>query len=223
MKEVRIADEQADDPEKVQVGHLTEHSETERLESAAEQISKMEQLRPDVWSRLTETQKEWSLRRVGEKLSRVYECPAPPFIASSLPPGRAGGYSDWNYLTRLDHQEIRSNDVHEALDSYCHEFRHAYQNEQAGRYDSGYLHRQEFHLRSYRSETEGRFNSPFRHLCHDEAKAAQWAENLRPGNYVSSDVDPERYRGQPVEKDAWDFAGRITDAVRRRQQGHTGM
>lgn len=196
MKEVRIQDAQPVDPERLRVGTLNEHTETQKLESATEQIGHIEQLRPEVWSQLTETQREWALRRVGEKLSHVYECPAPPFIGSTLPPSEAGGYSDRNYLTRMNRQELRSSDVGEALDTYCHEFRHAYQHEMAGRY-----------------------RSAFRHLCHDEAKAARWDENLR--HYVPPEQGLEKYMGQPVENDAREFAARIREGVRRRQ-AHTG-
>jgi len=195
VKEVDILNDQPADPERLQAGHLTEHSETQRLESAVEQISKMEQLRPEVWSQLTETQREWSLRHVGERLSHIYECPVPPVIASDLGKN-AGIYSAPEYLARMDHQEFRSNDVYEALDTYCHEFRHAYQHEMADRY-----------------------KSTFRHLCHDETAAVQWAENFRPGHYVEGDG----YRTQPVEKDAWDFASKIVERVRGRQQLNTQM
>ena len=62
-----------------------------------------------------------------------------------------------------------------------------------------------------------RYSSAFRHLCHDETKAAQWAENLKPGHYVSFEDTPEGYKSQPVEQDARDFASRLKEEVRRRQ------
>jgi len=221
VKEIRIKEVQSVDQESLRLGMLNECKETERVEGAAEQISHIEQLHPKVWSQLTETQREWSLRRVGEKLSQVYECPAPPFISGSYKEENGGitrgEHSNFDYITKLNREVIEMDDSGQALETYCHEFRHAYQHEMAGRYDSAYMHRQEFHLRSYQSEMEGRFNSPFRHLCHDETKAAQWAENLKPGNYVSFEEDPERYAAQPVEKDARDFGARVKEAVCRRR------
>ncbi|MFZ4397716.1 MAG: hypothetical protein ACOYOU_19065, partial [Kiritimatiellia bacterium] len=139
MKELDMLDEQPADPEKMQIGHLTEHTEAARMECAAEHISQIKQLRPEVWSGLTETQKEWSLRQVGEKLSHVYECPAPPLISSNLGEN-AGSYSNQEYLAKMDHQEFRSNNVYEALDTYCHEYRHLYQHEMADRYNSAFRH-----------------------------------------------------------------------------------
>ena len=198
MKEVSIVKEQPADPEKVQVGHLTEHTESERLESAAEHLSQMKELRPEVWSGLTETQREWSLRQVGRRLSEAYECPAPPFIGSQMAEVDGGtllgAYSDSEYMTRRNRELLKEDDAGEALGTYCHEFRHAYQHEMATRY-----------------------NSAFRHLCHDEAKAAQWATNLN-GRYVSYEADPGSYEAQSVEKDARDFARSLTEEVRRRQR-----
>ncbi len=198
MKEASIIDEQAADSEKVQVGHLKEHTETERLEGAAEHISQIKQLRPEVWSGLTEAGRESCLRQVGRRLSEAYECPAPPFIGSRLAEDdrgiTLGEHSDDEYITKVNHKVLNMNESGRALETYSHEFRHAYQHEMATRY-----------------------NSAFRHLCHDETKAAQWAENLKPGSYVSFDVNAEGYEAQPVEKDARDFAARLKEEVRRRQ------
>ncbi len=198
MKEVRIVDEQAADQERLQVGRLAEHKETERLASAAERISKIEQLRPEVWSGLSETDREWRLRQVGQKLSEVYECPAPPFIGSQMGEVKGGillgSYSDSEYITMLNRELLRKDDANEALGTYFHEFRHAYQHEMAGMY-----------------------NSAFRHLCQNEAQAERWAENLKPGHYVSFEENRERYEAQPVEEDAQDFAKRLKEEVRRRQ------
>ncbi len=197
MKEVRIVDEQRADPERSQIGHLAEHTETERLESAAEHLSQIQQLRPEVWSGLTETDREWYLRQAGHRLSEAYECPAPPFIGSQMDEVDGGvllgAYSDSEYITRLNRDLLRENDVGKVLETYCHEFRHAYQREMADRY-----------------------KSTFRHLCHDEVRAAQWAENL-DGRYVSFDANPEGYEAQAVEKDARDFAQGLREAIRKRQ------
>ncbi len=198
MKEVRVIDEGPADREKVQIGHLAEHTETERLENAADSISRIEQLRPEVWSRLTENSREWCLRQVGQRLSEVYECPAPPFIGARMAEVDRGvllgTHSDSEYITRLNRELLKEGDVSETLETYFHEFRHAYQHEMATRYTSA-----------------------FGHLCHDETKAAQWAENF-DGRYVSFEVDPGRYEAQSVEKDARDFAYSLKEGVRKRQR-----
>lgn len=197
MKEVHIADEQITDPERMRVGQLMEHTEMERMENAAENLSQVEQLQPEVWSGLTETERESCLRQVGQRLSEAYECPDPPFIGSQMAEVDGGvtlgTYSDSDYIARLNRELLREDSSGEALETYCHEFRHAYQHEMAGRY-----------------------NSAFRHLCHDEAAAARWAENLN-GRYVSFETDPEGYEAQSVEKDARDFAHKLKEEVRRRQ------
>jgi len=198
VKEVRIVDEKQADPEKLHVGHLAEHTETERMESAAEHVSRVEQLRPEVWSGLTETEREWCLRQVGQRLGEAYECPAPPFIGCQMAEVDGGvlrgAHSDSEYITRLNRDLLKEKNADEAIETYCHEFRHAYQHEMATRY-----------------------NSAFRHLCHDEAKAARWSENL-DGRYVSFEADPEGYEAQSVEKDARNFAHSLKEEVRRRQR-----
>jgi hypothetical protein len=199
-KEVHAITDNPVGQEKLRVGDLSERTEAERLEHAAEQVSKIEELRPEVWAGLTETQREWQLREVGQRLSEAYECPAPPFIGSHLPKSDGGvllgAHSDPEYQTRLNRDLLRENDPAEALGTYCHEFRHAYQHEMVARYK----------------------NPNFRHLCHDETRAAQWADNLREG-YVRFETDPAGYEAQAVEKDANDFARRLTEAVKRKQLG----
>lgn len=176
---------------------LAEITEAERLDTVAEHLSQMEQLRPEVWSKMDETSREWCLRQVGQRLSEAYECPAPAFIGSQMAESDTGvllgAYSDSEYITHLNRDLLRSNDAGEALDTYSHEYRHAYQHEMAVRY-----------------------NSAFRHLCHDEAVAAQWAENL-DGKYISFEADAEGYASQPVEADARDFANKIKGEVYKRQ------
>lgn len=197
MKEVRTVDDKTADPENLRPGAFTEISETERLDRAAEQLNRIEELRPQSWSRLNATQREWCLRRVGQNLSDAYECPAPLFIGSTMPE-LAGGvllgeHSDSENITRMNRDLLRDESGDKALETYCHEFRHAYQHEMATRY-----------------------NSAFRHLCHDEAAAGQWAANL-DGGYVSFEQTPEGYEGQPVERDARDFAQKIVAEVQRRR------
>jgi hypothetical protein len=110
VKEIRATDEQPTDPERIRVGRLDEHSEAGRLENAAESVSRIEQLRPEVWANLSETRREWCLREVGRRLSSAYECPAPEFIGSNLTENERGvtlgEHSDFNYLTRLNRRVI---------------------------------------------------------------------------------------------------------------------
>jgi len=195
MNEVRVVNEQPTDPEKLRLGGITEHDETHMLEAASEHLGQINGLRPEVWSGMNENDREWCLRQVGGKLSEVYECPPPPFIGSQMAKVEGGvllgEHSDANYITRLNSDLLRESDASEALKTYCHEFRHAYQHEMVERYESS-----------------------FRHLCHDEAAAAQWAENFREGRYISFEGDPEGYEAQPVEADARAFADTITERVR---------
>jgi hypothetical protein len=195
MKEVRCTDEQSLDPEGVKTKTLAECTETERLESAVESIGKIEKLQPAVWTGLTELEREWALRQVGEKLSTIYEVPSPPFFGREFAEVKGGiimgEHSDSEYIIHLNRELLKADNSGEALSTYCHEFRHAYQNEMANRYDSS-----------------------FRHLCHDETQAAKWAENLG-GHYRSFEESPDGYEAQPVERDARDFAQRIMTELHR--------
>jgi uncharacterized protein YeaO (DUF488 family) len=232
LAKIRTVSEQLADPEKLKTGHLTEHTEAERLENAVEHISKIEQLRPEVWSGLSDTKREWALRQVGQRMSEAYECPAPPFISGRFTEdGKSityGEHSDFNYIIKLNRDEVlKMDDPAKALETYCHEFRHAYQHEMAGRYDSAYM--QEFRHSLDKHEITGLYNSPlhqleaagldkstFRHLCHNESQAKLWAENLNPRNYIRPEEDLKRYAEQPVENDARDFAAKIKEELRRR-------
>lgn len=197
MNELQGADEVQDDPEKVRVKDVKEVTETERLEKAAGEISRMEQLRPEEWAGLDETRREAYLRQVGQRLSDAYECPAPPFIGVKMPEvGNGvllGEHSDPEYITRLNRELIQSTNPDEALRTYCHEFRHAYQQEMAGRQGTA-----------------------FSHLCHDETQAASWGNNFK--NYVRYEDDPVGYEAQPVERDAREFSDRMMEKVRLGQE-----
>ncbi len=198
MNELKADEESVVDLERVKARSISEVSESERLEKAAEEIGGMKELRPKAWEQMDETSREWCLRHVGERLSAAYECPAPPFIGSQMPEVDGGvllgEHSDPEYRMRVNRELLGENSPDQALETYCHEFRHSYQHEMATRY-----------------------NSAFRHLCHDEVMAARWAENLKPGNYISFEEDPERYAAQPVEADARDFADRLRNEVQQKR------
>lgn len=193
MKELNILDEQPPDREQLQVGRISENTEAARMEMATARITAIPQLRPEVWTTLNESQREWGLREVGRNLSDAYECPAPPLIGSKLrEDGHSitlGEYSDDEYRMRVNDKLLKLGDSGQALETYCHEFRHAYQHEMATRY-----------------------NSAFRHLCHDETQAAKWAENL-DGGYIPFEDNAKGYKNQSVERDARDFAHRIREGV----------
>lgn len=197
MKEVRVVEEQVEDTENLRIGRLKELSETERLERSAAEVCQIEALKPEVWSGLAETDRERCLYQVGSKLSEAYECPAPPFIGCKMAEVEGGillgAYSDSNYITKLNHTLLQMNESGVALETFAHEFRHAYQHEMVERYQSA-----------------------FRHLCHDETAAARWAENL-DGRYVEFGTDPEGYKDQAVESDARTFAASLRAEVERRQ------
>lgn len=73
----------------------------------------------------------------------------------------------------------------ELVDTVAHEGRHAYQD---------------FALRN-----------PDAHA--DKEQLARWADNCEPGRYIRFEDDPEGYRNQPIEADAWDFGARVRAGI----------
>jgi hypothetical protein len=79
--------------------------------------------------------------------------------------------------------------IFEHVDTVIHEGRHAYQHQAV----SGQIR-------------------------HDPGETAEWAENMKPGHYVSGNgKNIERYYNQPVERDAYGYAEKMTEKVRQEQ------
>lgn len=77
--------------------------------------------------------------------------------------------------------------VRETIDTIIHELRHAVQHQAI--------------------EGKGFWNV-------DEERKNSWINNMRPGNYISSDVDLRRYSSQPIEKDAFTFSALVMEGVK---------
>lgn len=100
-------------------------------------------------------------------------------------------------------EKLFGNDPKVALETYAHEFRHSYQNEQVHAFDKRFM---------------GLVDNP--------EKAQEWSENLKdykqPPDAELAKTEPERfykeyeaYRNQPVEKDAREFGQKISSEVYR--------
>lgn len=169
------------------------------LDKAVEKLQQIEWLTAAQWRSLDIYEKAVALNRAGQLLSETYRIPTPPLLVQHLEERYAfGAYGDgyvfnvktgqvegadyhiaMNAQATTDYTRLFGDDPAVALETYAHEFRHAYQAEQTLRYQ----------------------RSQFRHLVDDPIAVQEWQHE-----YISPDADYEAYHNQPVEKDARDFA-----------------
>ena len=174
-----------------------------RKESAVRSIRDLEDFSPEKWREMSMERRRVALNRAGRALMDAYDCPNPPLITRELPEDdrtvTLGEYEDGatihnlqgDYALRVNEKLLQDDDPREALKTYIHEFRHAYQSEMATRYEK----------------------PQFRNWVHEPEAAAKWSEARRGGTYVRPEEDYEKYRRQGVEQDARDFAEELIRRV----------
>lgn len=203
----------------------------QRINQATEAIKKNEWMQPKKWQTLSNDEKRIALEHSGKALRDAYKSPDPPLVTKNMgDPGLQGEYGDGyssdssdrsnpeNYVgsdygirmneNGIDYEknkQLFGDDPHAALETYSHEFRHSYQQEQAHAYDKGF-------------KTD------------DSMKAKEWADNIKdykqPPDSALANTDPEKYfreyeayRNQPIEKDAREFGSRISSDVYKETYG----
>lgn len=169
-----------------------------RIETAVERLRAVPELRSAIWQSLDIHGRAAVLNRIGALLAEIYQIPLPPLVLQNLgPPSALGEYGDGyevdartgevvgsNYAIHLnehegDRENLLGEDPRLAVETYVHEFRHAYQAEQILR-----------------------FQKPqFRHLVDNIEAAEAWNQP-----YISPDENFAQYWNQPVERDAREFA-----------------
>ena len=194
--------------------------EQKRLSLTAENIEKIEWMKPEEWKNLSNNEKTWALRHSGEALGDAYHTPDAPLYTEKAASNELGEYGDGyysdpsnpekyvgsDYGIRMNEEGIadRDNklfgdDPKVAFETFAHEFRHSYQVEQAHAFDKGFI-------------------------TDNPEKAKEWSENLK--NYENSPApelartNPEKYfeeyesyRNQAVEKDARAFAKDLSTRI----------
>ena len=106
------------------------------------------------------------------------------------------------------HKRLFGEDPREAVETYGHEFRHSYQQEQVQRYEKGFK-------------------------VEDPEKAKEWSDNFKnykyPPGAEDAKNDPEKYvrdyeayRNQPVEADARDFGSKLAKNIYDDKTEHIG-
>jgi len=197
--------------------------EHERLGQAAEDMKKLDWMKPEKWETLGNDEKRIALEHSGRVLGEVYHTPDPPLFTEKAPPDELGKYGDgysfdrtepsnpekytgFDYRIKMNEEGVKEidkrlfgDDPKIALETYAHEFRHSYQTEQAHAFDKGF-------------ETDNPEN------------AKEWSENLKdyrnPPIPELAKSNPDRYfemyevyRNQPVEEDAREFAENLSSRI----------
>lgn len=145
-------------------------------------------LTDETWRRL-ETGEKMAILQAIENETAVREnrqpCVlVPEYIPSSEEEGiTMGYYSRGTRLITINTEQLAppgkySNDYREMVDTVLHEGRHAYQHQ------------------AVLGEIEH----------DDKEELAAWAENMKPGHYISYERNPRGYYNQPIERDARSFA-----------------
>lgn len=157
-----------------------------QVQDAVESLQQLDGIRPDAWAALDAAGRLETLQDVEQRMAEIQGRPPVEVMAEDMDPNTYGGWD--GSLIRLNAQHLASSDmpVAEVVNTIIHEGRHAYQD--------------------YAVAHPG--------FVPDGAVVAAWAVNMHPGNYLRlEDYGPLFYGGQPVEADAWEYAGRVTTAL----------
>lgn len=172
--------------------NIEQLAEEQRLEMATRELQRLEHLQPEKWADADAPTRRALLDEVGRRLMSAYETPAPDALDMKFPEDEngvlCGSYSDEDWRLAINEKLLEQDDVREAIRTYMHEFRHAYQREMVTRWENG-----------------------FEHLIHDRELAREWREGF--DNYTDPNSDYEAYLRNPVERDARSFAERMVNEL----------
>jgi hypothetical protein len=157
----------------------------QQVQEAAESLRNIPELRPEAWQRLDDSHRLQVMQEVEQRMAAIQGRPLVRVVAEPMERGVCGGYRQGDKTIHISQEHLRSNNAREVLDTVVHEGRHAYQ---------------------HYAITHPGFHP-------DQAQVRAWAENLRPGHYIRGGRVPGAYMRQPVEADAWVYAGRIVRQV----------
>lgn len=194
-----------------------EQAEHGRVTRTVEALRGNDWLQPEHWRGLNEYERRAALVSAGRVLRDSYGCADAPVIPKDFAEYSGGTllgfYADGaskdsptgDYELAVNNKLMASDDPRQTLETYLHEFRHAYQHEMAARFD--------------KPQFEG--------LVHDPDLAAEWSRNFRGNNYKEGPPPEmpaehpdyrrlfEEYENQPVERDAREFAQRLLREIYR--------
>jgi hypothetical protein len=188
-------------------GMVLSELDKHRLDLVLNALRQISGLNTEIWANSRLEEKVVTLNQVGVILAEVFHVPEPPLLVKDIgesavlgsygdgyrynPPNRAVEGADYgihmNAEYERDGQLLFGSDPSQALETYAHEFRHCYQNEQVSC-----------------------IRKPqFAHNADDFDRALRWLNNFE--SYIPAEVGFEAYWDQPVEVDARAFATQVVE------------
>jgi hypothetical protein len=145
------------------------------------------------WRDADPNERRYMLENAGRRLMDEYEAPPPPIYSEQFDNDRLmGQYRDEDFRIDLNEHSLENSDPHDAVDTYLHEYRHAWQNYEVQKSHGALAH-----------ET-------------DQAEVRAMESSL--DEYVDPSVDEAGYREQLAERDARDFASEHVSEVLAAEQ-----
>lgn len=154
-----------------------------QIDTAVGELGNIAEIQPEVWETLDADERLATLQGIEERMAEIQGRPPTELSSAPLEPGTCGGYTRGEGIT-LSEEHLGSNDVAEIVDTVVHEGRHAYQDHVIQNPDAS----------------------------HNQVLSQSWSENW--DNYLTAeDYGQEVYQGQPIEADAWNYAGRVREQL----------
>lgn len=140
------------------------------------------------WKEADPLERKYMLDGVGRELMLENDAPAPPLYTERFDdPRLMGQYRDEDFRIEIKEDLLEQSDPHDAVDTYLHEYRHAWQDYEVQKSRGGF--------------------APESELARDRALE----QSL--DSYVDPSVDERGYREQLAERDAREFASKFTDEI----------
>lgn len=164
-----------------------EIQEVEMIHDIQDVVEADERFKIDNWQELDLSERTSALQDMEIKIAQI-EDRAPYRVIVDSTPGCYGYTRFEDRLIALNTSDVMSNkmsDLREVTDTIIHEGRHAYQYHNV-----------------YECRTEA-----------NEAKFQGWVNNFRTGYLSAEKNGMPAYLSQPLEADAWEFAGKTVEGI----------
>ena len=171
--------------EKATFGQSDVAKPTDRqVQEATEALSDIQEFRTEEWRNLDDAQRLDALREAESRMAETQGRPPVEVKVEQMESGVYGGYNRKDGVIRISQEHLRSSETAEVLDTVVHEGRHAYQH--------------------YAVEHPG--------FHPNQAEVEAWDWNMQ--HYLSPEMLGQRaYMQQPIEADAYAYAGKIVRNV----------
>lgn len=156
-----------------------------QVQEAADALSNMSEIRPENWESLEPDERLGVLQDIENQMAEVQHRPPVPVTAEPMRAGTFGGFNGEAIALNSDHLDSEM-PAEEFVDTIVHEGRHAYQD--------------------HAIRNPGAVADP--------AVEAAWAENQET-YFSAEEYGQEFYQSQPLEADAWSYAGQVVSAMRK--------